>query len=253
MISQTRTLASHLADLRSGKTPALAVVIEISDVLGPTWGREIATHLDKIERARFESLYFEADRMRYAASHAAFRLVLANFLVVRPPDVRFDYGPTRFERPKLADEPHLELSLAHSGNVVAIAMSRCGHIGIDVEAGKVPSLETIANLVYSPLEQRALGRNAADPQVILNAWTAKEAVLKALGFGLRFPPAEIDLSFDDAFEPQTAHIQSLDKRYKITALNAPEQRVKSGSIAHSPHFVVEITTGHTFSSVLGEW
>jgi len=104
------------------------------------------------------------------------------------------------------DEPHgkptlpqsdLELSLAHSGDRVVIAIALRTPVGVDVEqetatldpdalAGTVLTAREAAALAALPASQRRAG--------FLAYWTRKEAVLKATGDGLRMPLPHVEVT-----------------------------------------------------------
>lgn len=130
-------------------------------------------------------------RDRRICAHAALRILAAAALGQRPPLhalVRDTDGRLVLPRADAGDAP-FELSLSHAGSYAAIAFSRCGAVGVDIE---VPG-------ALSGVEERRLARYAmAEPEyarwceaaaeqrstLLTRAWTRKEAVLKALGTGL---------------------------------------------------------------------
>jgi 4'-phosphopantetheinyl transferase len=94
-------------------------------------------------------------------------------------------------RPALAgaQDPSLDFNWSHSGEHALIAIARSIRPGIDLEClRRRPRALDIARRYFSADEVAALsavpeaGRSAA----FLELWTAKEAVLKALGRGIAF-------------------------------------------------------------------
>lgn len=79
------------------------------------------------------------------------------------------------------------VSLSYGPDVVAVAASSCGPIGIDIEGPARPGMTRLADRWFDPAEARWLrSQPAADqPGAFLLLWTAKEALGKALGAGLR--------------------------------------------------------------------
>ena len=79
------------------------------------------------------------------------------------------------------------VSVSYGAAVVAVAASNCGPIGIDVEGPARPGMARLADRWFDPAEARWLrSLPAADqPAAFLLLWTAKEALGKALGAGLR--------------------------------------------------------------------
>jgi len=74
-------------------------------------------------------------------------------------------------------EAGLDFSISHSGSLVACAVSDEGRIGLDVE--RVRSVSKVSWRRYLTELERA--RVAADPAVLFELWTRKEAVVKARG------------------------------------------------------------------------
>ena len=130
-------------------------------------------------------------RLDYRPSHgrAPLRAVLAAYLGVAAEQVALTDG--EHGRPALAAglDPSLGFNWSHSGGQALIAIGRHLMPGIDLERlrPRARALE-IAERYFSTDEATALAtlpaaqRNAA----FLELWTAKEAVLKALGRGIAF-------------------------------------------------------------------
>jgi 4'-phosphopantetheinyl transferase len=77
----------------------------------------------------------------------------------------------------------LHTSISHSGHVVAVGLTASGPVGVDVEAMRDRDYEPLLGRVCRP-EERPQVASAAD---FYAYWTRKEAVLKAVGEGLRRP------------------------------------------------------------------
>ncbi len=89
-------------------------------------------------------------------------------------------GSTEHGQPVLVDGPFV--SIARSSRISVIAWRAGGPVGVDVElAGATPPFE----LTLHPAEEF---------DDVLAVWVRKEAVLKALGTGLRTDPRTIRLS-----------------------------------------------------------
>lgn len=140
--------------------------------------------LSSDERERADRFHFERDRIAFRAGRAWLRAVLAGYLGVPPAAIRFGYGP--HGKPHLADRPDLRFNLAHSGGWAALAVATGREVGIDVEAIR-PIAERVERVVFTPAEIAALNRLPAEERRLgfYNAWTRKEAYLKALGSGDR--------------------------------------------------------------------
>lgn len=107
-----------------------------------------------------------------ALARLAAELGLAAPLECHPPDP--------FGRPRLsaAGQP-LAVSFSHCGPLTAIALAREGRVGIDL------------------IDAERSWPGAEDPEGMPHgkrAWACREALLKALGLGLRLPPESILLA-----------------------------------------------------------
>ena len=75
-----------------------------------------------------------------------------------------------------------QFSVAHSGEMVAVAVSR-SQIGVDLEIEREVDVLALAQRFFSPEEASILGRNL-DPALFFRLWTCREAAAKADGRGL---------------------------------------------------------------------
>ena len=117
---------------------------------------------------------------------------------------RSGHGPLRVE---LGDEaetsPAVQVSLARSGDRLALAVTAAGAVGID--------LESVADIARAPLEDVLLSAAEAaavsglPPRAATAAvtviWAAKEAVLKATGLGLRVDPRDLTIARETPRQP----------------------------------------------------
>jgi len=90
-------------------------------------------------------------------------------------------------------------NVSHSGDVLAIAVSPHGQVGIDVEQADRKlgnDLENIAKRHFSLEEWRTLEATPSESRldVFFRMWTLKEAILKAVGVGLFHPLANINVA-----------------------------------------------------------
>jgi 4'-phosphopantetheinyl transferase len=146
-------------------------------------GAAKAARLDAAERARAASFVRSLDSARFAASHAALRLVLAGYLGGEPDDLQFRAAPAG--QPRLA-AGELQFSLARGGGLALVAVSR-GPVGADLErVAARPGLADLAAARFAAREAAciAAGCGGSPTRSFYRHWTAKEAYLKATGLGL---------------------------------------------------------------------
>lgn len=158
----------------------------------------LETCLDEDEQARGARFVFDCDRSRFVAGRAFLRMLLARYLGMPAGDIRFRYGA--HGKPALAgDGRGLQFNLAHSGALAVCAVGRgCGEIGVDVEQARpMADFESVSRAFLAPDEIARLSAIAGTLrlQAFYEAWTRKEAVLKALGCGLHRRPADLEVSF----------------------------------------------------------
>ncbi len=165
------------------------------------WARpaEVAqTLLSPIEREKAARLRNLAERGRSLTAALLLRAVLAERTGIAPGELVIDRrcadcgGP--HGRPRLTGSG-LEVSVTHSGDLVGVALTAGVPVGLDAESASAPVTEGMAGLACTPAELRwLLGYPQPRQQdAFLRLWTAKEAVLKALGTGLMKPMTELDL------------------------------------------------------------
>ena len=148
--------------------------------------------LDRGERSRAEAFLFPADRRRYQAAHMMLRQVLAGYTGAAPGQLALGREPCPrcgaagrpVLRPGPGPRPVPSFSLAHSGDLVVIAVA--GHpVGVDVEqdadrcvCSLVPALHPADAAWVAGLGERERH------QAIITCWVRAEAVLKRTGQGI---------------------------------------------------------------------
>ena len=90
-------------------------------------------------------------------------------------------------RPRIVDSD-LHVSVAHAGALVAVALTRAGPVGVDVQDRAVRTVMPLARDVLADCEP------VARPEDLLTYWCRKESLVKATGEGLRAPLREVVVS-----------------------------------------------------------
>jgi 4'-phosphopantetheinyl transferase len=182
-------LAAH----SQGHSPERVVLRWAALDVSPPLLRRLAASLSPAERLRAEQLGRDADRDRFVAARGWLRHLLAQQLGCTPSQVtlRTEEG----EKPVIPGS-RLCLSVARSHDVAVFATSSETELGVDLEAIR-PGLDVdaIAARFFSPGEYRSL--SALPPEdrqaAAYQCWTCKEAYGKAIGTGLTYPLAEVDV------------------------------------------------------------
>lgn len=87
-------------------------------------------------------------------------------------------------KPLLANYPEAHFNISHCKQYVAVAVSRRGAVGVDVECRRRVS-PLLLQKVCSLEEQAAIAESEDTEREFLRHWTRKEAYLKCIGTGIR--------------------------------------------------------------------
>ena len=153
------------------KLPVTSVAVAaVADVLAQAPAAP-ESWLSPSEWARAQRLRVPSRHRQYLAGHWLARLQLGRLLDRDPAEcvlIEREHLP-----PQVLDAP-LQLSLSHSGNWIACALSPAA-IGIDLEErGRGPQLRTFAHLLVA--EEESPGE--LDDDTLLQRWVLKEALIK---------------------------------------------------------------------------
>lgn len=98
--------------------------------------------------------------------------------------------PDGLGKPYLPEGPYFNLS--HSGDKVVLLVSDRPS-GVDIEQIS-PWSRAVARRVFTQKEQAWLNAHEEEDSAFFRLWTAKEAVMKALGLGFRLHPESFEIS-----------------------------------------------------------
>lgn len=105
---------------------------------------------DEMERAA--CYHFDRDRRRFIAGRGALRAILGRYLGQEPARLKFDYSARG--KPALAGcagDKMLQFNLAHSDDLMLLAVTRVSAIGVDVERLRpLNEAENIAERFFRP-------------------------------------------------------------------------------------------------------
>lgn len=149
--------------------------------------------LNDTELARARQYQRASDSDRSLLGAVLLRLAAARHLGVRASDVAVDRTCGRcgaqHGRPQLPGSG-LHASVSHSGEIVAVALTAAGPVGVDVETVRSIDFAAVTESVCGPAERGEV-RSVLD---FYTYWTRKEAVLKATGEGLSRSMTELHVT-----------------------------------------------------------
>lgn len=149
--------------------------------------------LSKNEERRASALVFDRDRRLFTLSHRLVRSVVSAYLDVEPSELIL--ATAEDGKPYAPQLPSLEFNLSHAADSAIVAVTWQRSVGVDIELLELPSnFDQLADFCLSDTE-RAMFAAHCDPGTFLQLWTRKEAVLKACGCGLTFPPKDLVVDF----------------------------------------------------------
>lgn len=147
------------------------------------------------ERERFDRIRDADARGRRLVARAALRSILAQYLPEHPAELTFDYGP--YGKPSLRQWPAIGFNLSHANGVALCAVTRDRSIGVDIEyRRRLVDGDAVARRFFAAEEYAVYASLPADQREVgfFNAWTRKEAFIKAIGDGLSRPLHEFVVS-----------------------------------------------------------
>jgi 4'-phosphopantetheinyl transferase len=146
------------------------------------------------EEKRVASSYrFVKDMREFVVSRAVLRHILARYTGQPAADLRFELNPCG--KPMLQGFESPYFSVSHCSDIALLAVARV-RIGIDVEHVRPGNFwQSVIGQCLSPRERAYLEALPARSRMaaFYRVWTRKEAVLKAMGTGLLYPPQQISV------------------------------------------------------------
>jgi len=158
---------------------------------------QLAALLAPSERERAARFHFPIHRDRFITGRGFLRQLLAAYLGVEPALLEFTCGPAG--KPALTGSAStLHFNVAHSEDLLLIAVTRSGIVGVDVEHVRIlPDFEELVARFFSPAECCQFHNLPVEqkPVGFFNLWTRKEAWLKATGQGIAHLLNQVEVSF----------------------------------------------------------
>ncbi|WP_186646022.1 4'-phosphopantetheinyl transferase family protein [Fluviispira vulneris] len=156
--------------------------------------------LDEVEINKYKQYHQKIDGIRSVVGRALIRILSAKYLGIKTSQILFAYS--KYHKPFLSENiniKNLKFNISHAGKWIALAFSLEHEVGVDIEEYKNDfDIDGSAKLVFSPKEYNTW---KALPQIekcasFFHVWSAKEAIIKALGLGFYYPPENLTVSID---------------------------------------------------------
>lgn len=128
----------------------------------------------------------ESLKKQHLTVRIALRRILASYL--KQAATKINLSKTVHGKPYLADYPEIQFNISHSADVLLVAISQVGAVGVDIEQAKFQRRD-FSGLVGKCFSQSEIEYWNALPEMEKAAefyrfWTRKEAFVKAVGRGL---------------------------------------------------------------------
>lgn len=201
------------------------------------------TSLAPEEQQQADRFHFDKDRNNYIVAHAALRDLLQRYTGIDSQQLQFELNA--YKKPGLHTSHHQSISfnLSHSYDFALIAFADQVDIGVDIELCRADiDLQSMAERFFSPAEVNDLLSLPSSDQLsgFYNAWTRKEAFIKAVGKGLSYPLDKFQVSLCPGQDARLIKIESgVAEDWFMANLDTPEG-YKGAVVAAKPISAVEL-------------
>jgi 4'-phosphopantetheinyl transferase len=154
-----------------------------------------ASILSPQEMDRVRRFARQEDRQRYWFRQSALRKILASYLSVPAPDLRFVVG--QYGKPSL-DTAQISFNTSSSGDEAVLAVASHGAVGVDIQPVRADiDWRAIAAVAFHPLEVEWIDAQENQISAFSLIWTRREALFKAWGKGLHDNMSRTSVVSDD--------------------------------------------------------
>lgn len=189
------------------------------------------------ERSRAARFRSKVIQQRFMVARGFLRAVLGQYLSIEPAQVEFAYTPQGKPYLPRGKGQGLAFNLAHSRDLALCAVTRHYAVGVDVEyVHALPDADQIVERFFS-LREACLFESVSPQEkqrVFFDAWTRKEACLKALGYGIAHGLDRIEVTLVPG---QPVRLLSIDgdcelaTNWSLEALTPADQYVAAVAIS----------------------
>lgn len=167
-------------------------------VVRASWIREDAAARALLTPADLEHAARRRDPLPVLTGRALLRRVVGTVIGENPASVAIERwcptcGRPGHGRPRVAGRNDIHVSSAHDDTVALVAVTTLAPVGVDVQGHSATAFDGFDAVALADEERLPGARLAAmdRPAARARTWTRKEAILKAVGYGLRVDPREV--------------------------------------------------------------
>lgn len=202
------------------------------------------------EIARAKQFLHPKPRREFLLTRGALKQILARKLGRSPAALEFLQNASG--KPFLED-CDLHFNVSHSHGISLIGLRQGGTLGVDVEPLKdLTSRESLARRWFHPAEVTQLEALGWDIQTFFSIWTAKEAVVKALGTGLGFGMDEVWIHLNPKGHlvlKQLGKTREIPAEWNLDSRKLHEKQVASVAYQGRPAVIVWQELGNPLESL----
>jgi len=176
--------------------------------------------LSEDERKRAERFHFDRHRERFIVQRGRLREILSGYGDGLPKAIQFRKGPGG--KPAVnGGNLEIRFNLSHCGGHALYAVAYGREVGVDVEAVRPkPKAAALVDRFFSIKEREAF--QTLEPHdrdaTFFAGWTRKEAYVKALGKGLRFPLDQFNVSLKPGDQNALLRVEGAPEEVKRWSL-----------------------------------
>lgn len=153
--------------------------------------------LSQEEKQRLARFVDQEARRNFVVCRGVLRFLLAQVIKTTSRSLNIQNG--RQGKPNLDPHAHsfpVKFNISHTQGLCVISISKNLEVGVDVE--KIHSMDELARMAHSylTLDEYELWENTEESlriEKFYEYWCAKEAILKAAGYGLSIHPGQINI------------------------------------------------------------
>ncbi len=193
--------------------------------------------LDRANRFRFPHL-----RRNYLTRQGILRDLLGRYIGTGGTAVQFVFGAAG--KPALAANPQLQFNMSQSQHLALYGFMLDHAIGVDIEFERpLADLEDVARYYFAAEERTSLFSLPRDQQVtaFIQCWSRKEAFIKAVGEGLRYPLDAFAVTLAPDIPARLLRVDAQPEavdQWRYATFDVPGEYAAAAVVTH-PHWELE--------------